>query len=450
MKKRGVKHHHLSSIIIVILLVALLLWFVVFYEFDTVDNAIGEFRIGSINEIEETSVISEGQTQIIKSPGDQGRQPMTQRTFVEDGYTLYVYGVDLVAKSNDEGITYYHQDYLSSNRFSTDVDGELTSKNVQYPYGSDFSDAGTKEADTSYKFTGQEQDDDLYYYGARYYDPNTARFISIDPIFRPATSPYAYAANNPIKFVDPTGKNWEINHNRVRNPEDYPSDRPYASTATEQDIRNLQYFRYGLAGSMTVLMAPVAYYGATGASLYAGARIATASGILAQGANRLRDWYARVPARHAEHARVINQVTGLSGHDDSKRRIAFRAWDNFVFGVVNRLPQSVQRSLAKIGFPRNVYQAIHSNGEAHHISNTVMKARDTYTVVQRTRIAYEQVMDVIHTLHVRGGLPWDKAQQAYLGSQEFSRAVQFTQNEKFVRGLVDVAPKVLEAAMKSE
>ncbi|MFC2143260.1 RHS repeat-associated core domain-containing protein [Candidatus Aenigmatarchaeota archaeon] len=136
----------------------------------------------------------------------QGRQPMAQRTFIEDGYTLYVYGVGLVAKSNDEGITYYHQDHLSSNRFSTNTEGELTSKSVQYPYGSDFSDAGTKEADTSYKFTGQEQDSDLYYYGARYYEPTTARFISADPVFNPSVSPYAYAANNPLRYTDPTGE----------------------------------------------------------------------------------------------------------------------------------------------------------------------------------------------------------------------------------------------------
>jgi len=45
----------------------------------------------------------------------------------------------------------------------------------------------------------------MYYYSARYYAPPT--FISRDPMFEkyPSISPYTYCANNPLKFVDPTG-----------------------------------------------------------------------------------------------------------------------------------------------------------------------------------------------------------------------------------------------------
>ena len=35
----------------------------------------------------------------------------------------------------------------------------------------------------NYKFTGKEQDmTELYYFGARYYDPEVGRFISPDPL----------------------------------------------------------------------------------------------------------------------------------------------------------------------------------------------------------------------------------------------------------------------------
>ncbi|MDC7125792.1 MAG: RHS repeat-associated core domain-containing protein [Spirochaetales bacterium] len=44
----------------------------------------------------------------------------------------------------------------------------------------------------------------LYYYNARWYDPNIGRFTTEDPI-RSGLNWYAYANNNPLKFVDPTG-----------------------------------------------------------------------------------------------------------------------------------------------------------------------------------------------------------------------------------------------------
>jgi len=51
----------------------------------------------------------------------------------------------------------------------------------------------------------------LYDYGARLYDPVLARFISPDPVvanlFNPqAINSYSYAMNNPLIYVDPTGK----------------------------------------------------------------------------------------------------------------------------------------------------------------------------------------------------------------------------------------------------
>ena len=66
--------------------------------------------------------------------------------------------------------------------------------------------------DDTKKFTGQEYDDatGLYYYVARYYDPDLGRFLSPDPIVQaPFNSQnlnrYSYVLNNPVMFVDPTG-----------------------------------------------------------------------------------------------------------------------------------------------------------------------------------------------------------------------------------------------------
>ena len=48
---------------------------------------------------------------------------------------------------------------------------------------------------------------DLYYYRARYYDPNTQRFLSLDPIeFESGDyNFYRYVGNDPVNLVDPSG-----------------------------------------------------------------------------------------------------------------------------------------------------------------------------------------------------------------------------------------------------
>ena len=57
-------------------------------------------------------------------------------------------------------------------------------------------------------FTGREHDSEtgLYYYRARYYDPEIGRFITEDSLrFEAGVNFYAYCSNNPIRFNDPTG-----------------------------------------------------------------------------------------------------------------------------------------------------------------------------------------------------------------------------------------------------
>ena len=67
---------------------------------------------------------------------------------------------------------------------------------------------------TSYTYTGREQDKEsgFYYYRARYYDPNTGRFLQKDPepgkikIPSTAINSYIYVSNNPWNLTDPTGR----------------------------------------------------------------------------------------------------------------------------------------------------------------------------------------------------------------------------------------------------
>lgn len=78
-----------------------------------------------------------------------------------------------------------------------------------FPHGLSRSSSGTLP---DQKFTGQRLDlsTELYYYGARYYDPEIGRFISADTIVPDFTNPqslnrYTYVLNNPLKYIDPSG-----------------------------------------------------------------------------------------------------------------------------------------------------------------------------------------------------------------------------------------------------
>ena len=116
---------------------------------------------------------------------------------------------------------YYHPDHLGSSNIVTTPDGAVF-EHIEYtPYGESWIENSSDLFDMlPYKFTAKELDDEtgLYYYGARYLDPRTSRWISSDPLGADLINPnrkgfkfiesmnwYGYVNNNPVKYVDPTG-----------------------------------------------------------------------------------------------------------------------------------------------------------------------------------------------------------------------------------------------------
>jgi RHS repeat-associated protein len=108
---------------------------------------------------------------------------------------------------------FYHPDHLGSTSYITDAAGEVYQHLEYFAFGETFVEEHSNTDRTPYLFNGKELDEEtgLYYYGARYYDPTTSAWLSVDPKADEFLnmSPYAYAANNPVLMIDPDGQAWK-------------------------------------------------------------------------------------------------------------------------------------------------------------------------------------------------------------------------------------------------
>ena len=134
---------------------------------------------------------------------------------------------------------YYHTDHLGSAQVVTNHKGDIHERLEYTPYGELWinyqSDLAPEDA-TPFRFTGKVLDAEtgLYYFGARYLEPKTSRWMSVDPAVsdylpsapvndeakkRNGNLPgqggvfnyvnlhvYHYAGNNPVKYQDPDGE----------------------------------------------------------------------------------------------------------------------------------------------------------------------------------------------------------------------------------------------------
>jgi len=90
-----------------------------------------------------------------------------------------------------------------------DKDNNVVEEYSYDAYGKIISSNKTIETNNPYTYTARVQDDkDLYYYRARYYDPTVQRFLSLDPIgfLSGDFNFYRYVGNNPLNFRDPFGE----------------------------------------------------------------------------------------------------------------------------------------------------------------------------------------------------------------------------------------------------
>jgi RHS repeat-associated protein len=130
---------------------------------------------------------------------------------LRSGDENFIYGpegipVEQILTSNGTA-TFLHHDQLGSIRALTNEVGEFTGNYAYGPTGSVVSHTGIDSV--SIGFAGQYRMNtgkQLIYMRARTYDPETAQFLTVDPVAGTSSGEtYVYAGGNPLNLADPTG-----------------------------------------------------------------------------------------------------------------------------------------------------------------------------------------------------------------------------------------------------
>ncbi len=128
---------------------------------------------------------------------------------LSDGTNSYIYGAgDLPIEqiNTSQGkVLYLHHDQQGSTRVLTGSTGAIEGSMTYDAYGNTTATKGASTTPLGYGGQYTSRDTGLIYLRARVYDPQTAQFLSVDPIVNLTQEPYGYTHDSPLNRADPTG-----------------------------------------------------------------------------------------------------------------------------------------------------------------------------------------------------------------------------------------------------
>jgi RHS repeat-associated protein len=147
----------------------------------------------------------------------QGLEPIYTKNVTTGKVKSYVYALGRVITRVDGVVGdtavkkyWYHSDQVGSVKAVTNQAGNIVWNADYLPFGQQYMknklDPEFEEDDLGFTGKGYDADVGLSYFNARWYDADTGRFISEDPVGDPSNpNLYTYGRNNPLSFIDPTG-----------------------------------------------------------------------------------------------------------------------------------------------------------------------------------------------------------------------------------------------------
>ncbi|MGW7158150.1 RHS repeat-associated core domain-containing protein [Paenibacillus taichungensis] len=180
----------------------------------------------------------------------------TVRHFVHDGWHVvneldetervqasYIRGHEWLTQLDDQGdVAYYVNNIHGDVTHLTAQHGEILNAYTYDAFGNMLS--AREQRVNSFRYAGEMQDalTGHYYLRARFYNPLIARFTQEDTYRGDGLNLYAYVANNPIRYVDPSGYMCEVKGETYANPKDKVVKEydvvPYRPTTGKYGLEN--------------------------------------------------------------------------------------------------------------------------------------------------------------------------------------------------------------------